>query len=272
MVLALGCSRATGMECPAHLRKLLTKAEEPIKPHRYSRILRNPDRVSARPINEETSTKKISPEEEQGRKLIQAINDEDMDLIYASIEVTPSIINYQDPETGKTPLLEAAGGSNRQIIKLLLQKGADPSIKNAQGFPPVFIILKKRSNREELLTVLISYNIQARDARGPNGQTALQYAVEHDLPEKRVLLSLWANIDVQDDRGWTALHYAVDSGNSIAVDFLLAKGANPNIQSFVSDGNRTADMVINSTTIGRSAPDIVSAIQKGSIKLWKRMV
>ncbi len=173
VVLALGSWQATAMEAPG--------------------------RESS--SDEETSAKEYSPEEaEQGKKLIQAIHYEDMDLIYALINATPGIINYQDPE-GNTPLLEAVEGSSRPIIKLLLQKGADPSIKNAQGFPPVFIILKKWSEREELLRLLISYNIQARDARGPNGQTALQHAVERDLPEKRVLLSLWADIDAQDDRG-----------------------------------------------------------------------
>ncbi len=242
LVLTLGSWQATGMEAPGHESS----------------------------SDEETSAKEYSPEEaEQGRKLIQAVKDEDMDLIYALIDATPAIINYQDPETGNTPLLEAVEDSNRPIIKLLLQKGADPLIKNAQGFPPIFIILQKWSEREELLRLLISYNIQARDAPGPNGQTALQYAVEHDLPEKRVLLNLWADINAQDDRGWTALHYAVAQCDSITVDFLLEKGANPNIKSFDSDGNRTADMVINCARAGRRAPDIVGAVQRAQLSYGK---
>ncbi len=233
LVLALVSWQATAMEAPGH---------EPSS-------------------DEETSAKEYSPEEaEQGRKLIQAIHFEETDLIYALIGATPAIINYQDPETGNTPLLEAMEVSSRPIIKLLIQKGADPSIKNAQGFPPVFIVLKKWSEREELLRVLISYNIQACDARGPNGQTALQYAVEHNLPETDVLLRLWADINTQDDRGWTALHYAVAQGKSIAVKYLIEQGANPNIRSFDGDGNRTADMVINPDTAGRRGPIMARAI------------
>ncbi len=242
LILALGSWQATGMEAPGHESS----------------------------SDEEISAKEYSPEEaEQGKKLTQAIHYEDMDLIYALIDATPAIINYQDPETGNTPLLEAVEVSSRPIIKLLLQKGADPAIKNAQGFPPIFVILQKWNEREGLLRLLISYNIQARDAHGPNGQTALQYAVERDLPEKRVLLSLWADINAQDNRGWTALHYAVGQGNSIAVRFLLEQGANPSIRSFDIDGNRTAEMVINPKTVGRRAPDIIEAIQKAQLNYEK---
>ncbi len=65
------------------------------------------------------------------------------------------------------------------------------------------------------------------------------------------------------------MHYAVDSGNSIAVDFLLEKGANPHIKSFDSDGNRTADMVINPSTAGKTAPCITRAIQRAQLSYGK---
>ncbi len=96
-----------------------------------------------------------------------------------------------------------------------------------------------------------------------NGLQALHYAAAGRYGKKELidwLITVGGDINAQDARGWTALHHAVHAGDSMMVDFLLEKGAKPNIRSFDSDGNRTADKVINPETAGGRGPSITKAI------------
>lgn len=67
-------------------------------------------------------------------------------------------------------------------------------------------------------------NIEARD--GSDRQTALVFAAnEGHLNIVRMLIGRRANINAQDDKGWTALSEASYRGRYDVVDFLLEKGA-----------------------------------------------
>jgi ankyrin repeat protein len=45
-----------------------------------------------------------------------------------------------------------------------------------------------------------------------------------------------ANVDFQDDNGWTALHFASQEGHIEIVRLLLEKGANPNLHDIHGNG------------------------------------
>ena len=68
------------------------------------------------------------------------------------------------------------------------------------------------------------------------GRTPLQNAVIA-ADETKILALLGENceVDVQDDNGWTALHFAAQEGKVGIVRALLARGANANVQN--SHGN-----------------------------------
>jgi hypothetical protein len=69
-------------------------------------------------------------------------------------------------------------------------------------------------------------DVKARDEKG---QTALHHASLSDktLPTARALLEKGADVDAQDNYGWTPLHVAAFYGSEGIVDLLLAEGADP---------------------------------------------
>ena len=69
-----------------------------------------------------------------------------------------------------------------------------------------------------------------KDMPGPGGKTRLMYCAEHGRMERlEWLLMRGANPDVQDFMGYTALHLAILNWQSEAVARLIAAGANLNL-------------------------------------------
>ncbi len=72
---------------------------------------------------------------------------------------------YIDAESpnGTTPLMMAAHYGNPTVVKILLEEGADPSIKNQQGLTA--IDFARRANRAEVVEIIAAF-IRAKQATG----------------------------------------------------------------------------------------------------------
>ncbi len=103
-----------------------------------------------------------------------------------------SLINAQDYGTGDTALHIVVRRGDATYIRFLLQKGADPDIRNKQGETP-----------------------------------ALLAVTENEEPSLQALIDGKANLNVTNDRGETPLIRAVQLRNSAMVHDLLAGGADP---------------------------------------------
>ena len=69
------------------------------------------------------------------------------------------------------------------------------------------------------------------EAKGPAGQTLLLIASKHNQQALvAYLLAADANVDAQDNDGWTPLHWAaVGKNTNPLIELLLKRGANPHI-------------------------------------------
>jgi ankyrin repeat protein len=87
----------------------------------------------------------------------------------------------------------------------------------------------------EKLANLLENNPQYLNLQDPNsGSTLLFKAVQLENYEAiEFLLKKKANLDIQNIYGETPLHLAVENGNIEIVNILLEKGSNPNIQQQV---------------------------------------
>jgi uncharacterized protein len=119
----------------------------------------------------------------------------------------PSLTITEISLQGATPLLLAAEVNNLDVIKALVEAGADPLIPTAQGTTALMMasgigtdVQRARPPEERALAV----------------ETA-KYLVEHG-----------ADVNAAGQFGWTALHAAAYQGLNDVIEFLVSKGADIN--------------------------------------------
>ena len=129
---------------------------------------------------------------------------------------------------GTTALHIACGNGRLESAQTLLQFKANPNIQNRNGVTPLMMaILYKYHNIVELL-VKSGANVDLKD--NGDGNTALIDAVHFGNPVViATLLKAKANVNIQDDHGWTALFIASFKGDEETVKQLLIYKADPNI-------------------------------------------
>ena len=72
----------------------------------------------------------------KGKELYKAAGNNQADDVIRLLELG-AFVNWQDPGYGRTPLHIAAAKGHHAIVKLLLQAGADPAIKDKGGQTPL---------------------------------------------------------------------------------------------------------------------------------------
>jgi ankyrin repeat protein len=116
---------------------------------------------------------------------------------------------------GATPLYRAAKSMDLAAMRLLVAKGADPSLAIADNSTPL----------------MVASGLGARPRGG-----------EEDVVEKpgradpvdviKLFVEAGADIDAINDLGNTALHYAAQTGATRIVEYLASKGAKLDVQNF----------------------------------------
>lgn len=147
---------------------------------------------------------------------------------------------------GDTPIYEAATHNHPELVKLLLDYGADINTCTNAGETPLHGAIAAHHLSMVKLLLDNEANINASLA---TGQTPLRLAVIKgygDIVE--LLLSRGAIVNTRGKTGLTPLHWAALKGHSEIVALLLAHGANVSVQD---DAGRTPlDWVMQRTKEG----------------------
>jgi ankyrin repeat protein len=136
-------------------------------------------------------------------------------------------VNLVDLTTGDTPLHIACQLGNKDIALLLLQCGANPTLKNNNGQTPFDLvenkILKENLQEQYSLTQMLFNDVE-------NDSLPEIEQILDRLPKNQVsvLVNSRTNPD-STEQGETPLHIAVKNGNKEITKFLLDKGADVNI-------------------------------------------
>lgn len=161
-------------------------------------------------------------------------------------------VNYKEKNYGMTPFLSAAEYGDIKYMKKLISKGAN--IHEKSKSKQTAITLAAFGKKADAVKFLIKKGLNP-NLKGQYGWTALTYAIftsdymKYDLPEDikatvDVLLQGGADINQKDDDGNTVLIHAAQQEALMLIDYLLSKGANPDIKN--NAGATYHDVLINS--------------------------
>lgn len=126
---------------------------------------------------------------------------------------------------GNRPLLHAARLGAAEMVRILLEAGADPNVKGL-GYTPLGIAAL--NGYAQVADWLLQFGAHV-DKRSDNGLTPLMNAsLTNKVQVIKVILRYDTEVDRENSAGRRALSYAAEGGAEQAIELLLARGADIN--------------------------------------------
>jgi len=159
--------------------------------------------------------------------------DEEEDEIFVKRLVKEGTINIQYPTPGwsDTPLHRAVTSGNRKLVELLLQNGADFTLKSGRlqytpfhyaanyGWGKFFY--KKYRKEESTIDLFVKYGADIESKAGDGNTPLMVSAMDNNTYEIHELIKYGAKINATNDKGQTALHLAAIHHSDDGVKTLL---------------------------------------------------
>jgi ankyrin repeat protein len=174
------------------------------------------------------------------RSLLEAV-------IADNVEEAKKLLDRGAPVNGEetlgSPLHIAAGHGSKEMVTLLLARGANVKTKNANSGSLLMSAVGGRST--EVAKLLLAHGADV-DAVQDHGMTALLYACQWGTKEMiELLLAHKASTNVKTDpEGLTPLLVAVSMGRKDIAKLLLAHGANVNAKSNDNSGQTLLHLAV----------------------------
>lgn len=160
-----------------------------------------------------------------------AANRGDLKKVQSLIEANPELLNAKSAKLNETPLHEAASMGRMDVVKYLVSKGADLSIRDSYGNTALEKAIGR--GRNDVALFLISNMKKEKDIAG---NRPLHAAAENGNVEMTgILLDRGFDVNARDNWGETPLHNAISRDYLDIAKMLIEKGADINAVSTVKD-------------------------------------
>ncbi|AXR64039.1 ankyrin repeat domain-containing protein [Leptospira mayottensis] len=180
------------------------------------------------------------PEAWKSGLLIGSIENNDLSGVRRCIETDAAVVN--STFIGPSPLYFAIKNENVEIVRLLLEKGADANAKNCDVFRRCnylfFNVIEHYSNlppkndrRSEIIRLLLEKGgVDVNATLAEDGRSPLHYAVEkrHNIQIVKQLVEHGANVNGKDVYQQTPLY---DASSKEIAQYLLQQGADPTVKN-----------------------------------------
>ncbi len=170
---------------------------------------------------------------------------------------------------GQTALHIAAYESNDKVVKYLINKGANPNITNKWGYSPLYYAVRLRykmqSDGNEIIDLLLAHDKFNVDDVNEFGHTALHWSAgESNVIAVQKLLEKGANPNIQDKQGWSPLHVAATKSNTCHIIDLLLEAKKVKGLGDVNDANKQGMTALHYATAFSKEVTAEHLIKKGA--------
>lgn len=153
--------------------------------------------------------------------LMTAANDGDKKAVQALIK-SKADLNAKDPEEKRTALYFAISNEHKEVIKILIEKGA--SLENLSQDGESALFMATTTNNYELMKTVLKKNKKLIDVPDKEGTTPLMEAAKYGTKQTvEILVKAGAKKDLKNNAGQTALDIAKENKNEDTIKALSAK-------------------------------------------------
>ncbi|XP_067654042.1 putative ankyrin repeat protein RF_0381 isoform X2 [Haliotis asinina] len=176
--------------------------------------------VPAAPLTTQRSDAHATPSTATSRDLYDASREGDLERVKRILAAGHVDIN-NGGQYSRTPVMEAAVNGHRDVVELLVGRGADVTLVTDSGNNALHLAC--RNGNLETVKLILSLNVVDINSRGQHSRTpVMEAAVNGHVDVVELLVGRGADVSLVTNSGNNALHLACRNGNLETVKLILS--------------------------------------------------